>query len=157
MIELVPIFGLAAAIGFGGFQVWNHFNPKMPSRILNPANGAECDGRNVTVSGVISRPRKRAAYWVAIQPCNCRGAGVWWPQRHRLQLDWKGAWVLKRATLGRVGDEDIGATFTLGLFEVLESAQDIFEAMAAEGERLDFSQVSQGCNHIDTVEVRRVG
>ena len=157
MIEFVPILGLIAALGFGGFQVWKHFHPSLPSRILNPSDGAECGGRNVTVSGVVQRPLKKAAYWLAIQPCNCRGAGVWWPQRHSLQLDSKGAWVLKQATLGRVGKEDIGATFTLGLFEVLEGAQDIFETMAAKGERLDFSQVSQSCNHLHSVEVRRVG
>lgn len=157
MIETITALAVGVGLVAGGLQIWQHFRPIHKPEILNPSNGAECGGRYVTVSGVVPRRRRKAHYWIAIQPSNCRGSGTWWPQRQALVLGSRGTWVLERATLGREGHIDIGTTFTIGLFEVLAEARSKFSSMAQKGERLKLIDVSEHCNQLHAIEVERTG
>lgn len=154
MIEIFAALGVSVGLMAGCLQIWQHF--KRSPKILNPNDGAECGGRYVTLSGIVPRRKWRARYWIAIQPSDCRGSGAWWPQGHELVFGRKGAWLLERATLGRVGQVDVGATYTLGLFEVLPGAREAFSKMAGMGERLKLVDVSEYCNQLHTIEVKRV-
>jgi hypothetical protein len=156
VIEILTALGIVIGLVAGGMQIWQHLHPRRKPEILNPVNGAECGGRKVELSGVVPRQRRRAQYWIAIQPNNSRGSGTWWPQRQSLTFGPRGTWVLQRATLGREGNIDIGVTFTVGLFEVLPGAQEKFSAMAAKGERLKLADVSDHCNHLHSIEVKRI-
>lgn len=157
MIEAITVLGVGIGLLAGGLEIWRHFKPQLKAEIHIPSDGSECGGRVVTVSGVVPRRRWRAHYWLAIQPSGNRGAGTWWPQRKRLTFDKKGAWLLEGATLGQKNvAEDIGSTYTLGLFEVFPSAQKKFSDMANQGERLKLAQVSEHCNLLHSIEVKRV-
>jgi hypothetical protein len=127
-----------------------------PPRITIPPHDGKNGGRYITIAGVVPRRTKQSLYWVAIQPSDCRGAGVWWPQRHVLTFDRAGRWVLDRATLGREGREgtlDIDKTYTISLVEVPPPQQRLFADAAARGERL---VMPVECNLLDSREVERV-
>lgn len=157
MIEIITGLGVGIGLLAGGLQIWQHFHPSRKPEIINPTNGAECGGRKVTLSGVVPRRCRHAEYWIAIQPSNCRGSGTWWPQHQSLALGPRGTWVLEQATLGREGEVDIGTTFTIGLFEVLPGAREKFTVMARKEDRLKLAAVTDHCNQLHSIEVRRVG
>jgi hypothetical protein len=157
VIETITVLGIGVGLLVGGLEIWRHFKPQFKAEILNPSDSSECGGREVTVSGVVPRRRWRTHYWLAIQPSGNRGSGTWWPQRQRLTFGRRGTWILERATLGRKNAvEDIGSTYTLGLFEVLPGAQKRFSDMANQGERLKLADVSEHCSLLHSVEVKRV-
>ncbi len=127
-----------------------------PPKITIPPHDAKNGGRYLAIAGVVPRSEKRSHYWIAIQPSDCRGAGVWWPQGKPLTFDRLGRWVLKRATLGRDGAEgerDVGKTYTITLVEVPPAQQPLFNDAARRGERL---VMPVECNLLDSLEVERV-
>lgn len=127
-----------------------------PAKITIPPHDAKNGGRYIAIAGVVPRRKRRAQYWVAIQPSDCRGAGSWWPQREPLTFDESGRWTLNRATLGREGAEgerDIGKTYTITLVEVPPAQQTKFHDAARRDERLAMPIT---CNLLDSLEVERV-
>jgi hypothetical protein len=151
---------VAGVVGIfaGIFAIRRHLKPDLPPRILNPHDQAEVGSRSVTLTGVVPRPHRNCAYWIAIQPADAsRAANYWWPQRQRLTLQSDGAWTLPGATLGRAGDvgeqRDVGKMYTIGIFEVPPSAQPKFQTLCDEGERLT---IPPECRLLHSVDVRRV-
>jgi len=154
IVVLAGLVGIAS----GALAIWKHFNPERRGKIDSPPNQSQNGGRYLVVIGHVISRRRSCAYWVAIQPSDCRGAGVWWPQGQRLTVESDGAWSVERATLGRDGAEgerDVGKTYTIALVEVpIDSeAQQRFQKMSTKGERLT---LSSACKILDSVEVERV-
>lgn len=92
-------------------------------------------------------------YWLAIQPSDCREKDLWWPQREPLAFEKDGSWSLRGATLGRElgdgGEDDVGAIYTMALFEVPRTAAGKFQNDVAIAR-------PPGCTILCTVDVRRV-
>lgn len=156
----VAIVGFVAGcvtIVAGLISIRFYFKPRRDPKILNPQNGAENGGRYLVISGVVPRRRIRCQYWIAIQPSDCRGAGVWWPQHQPLTFHRSGSWIVPKGVLGRDGslgeERDSGKTYTISLVEVPRAAQAAFHKAAAKGERLT---MPLECNLLDSVEVRRM-
>jgi hypothetical protein len=125
-------------------------------QIVHPPVDSKCGGRHVTITGIVPTRNRESAYWVAIQPSDCRGAGHWWPQKHTLDFDQNGHWELRKATLGRdgeVGKQDIGKTYTLALVEVPEAKRELFQDAARRDERL---VMPVECHILHSIEVERV-
>jgi hypothetical protein len=145
-------------IASGYLAIKRYLNPEKRGTIDNPPSQAQNGGRYLTIIGHVNSRRHGCAYWLAIQPSDCRGAGVWWPQGGELKLESDGAWYVQRATLGRdgaIGERDIGKTYTIALIEVPVSSplQAEFKGMAAKGERL---MLRSDFKILDSVEVERV-
>lgn len=151
---LGTVGGLVALVA-GILAIREHV--RRAARIVTPPDNVDCGGRYMAMSGVVPWRNPSCAYWIAIQPSDCRGAGVWWPQGPALTFDWRGRWQIKRATLGRDGEEgrqDIGKTYTTALVEVPSSSKDPFNSAARRGERL---QMPLECGILHSVEIRRTG
>ena len=156
LISIVSLVGGAVAIVAGVLAIRRHFSPHEDPEIINPINQAETGGRYLTISARIPRPRRRASYWIAIQPNDCRGDAVWWAQNSPLVFQTNGTANLAGVRLGREGPDgshDIGKTFTVGLFEVSGSAKTVFVEFAAKDERMP---LPTECKLLHSVEVRRV-
>jgi hypothetical protein len=154
--SLITVVGTGIGIFVGILAVIRHFKPEQKSKILNPPSQCENGGRLIVVSGIVPEARRGVDYWVAVQPSDCRGGGLWWPQNERLRLDGDGSWTMAQVRLGREGfaaADDVGKTFTIGLIEVRAPAQDHFRHYAAQD---DASPLPSGCRLIDSIEVRRV-
>jgi hypothetical protein len=156
IVAIVSVVGGFVGIAAGLLAIRRHFFPKAKARIVSPSSQSENAGRYVTVLISVPDRRRRFTYWIAIQPSDCRGDGLWWPQKAPLNFDANGSASLNRVRLGRVGKEaiqDVGATFTVGLFEVAKFAHGTFTGFAARDERMS---LPAGCSLVDSVEIRRV-
>ena len=155
-MTLGTIVGLAAGgcyyVG-GLFAIQRYYRPETRAEIINPSHQSENGGRHITVSVNIPRRRRRAVYRIAIQPNDCRADGIWWPQNAPLSVNASGSASLPRVRLGRDGPQDVGKTFTVGLFEVFGNAQAIFSSFAY---RDNATMLPSECRPLHSVEVRRV-
>lgn len=145
-----------AAIVAAIVAVVSLFLDKGRTRITSPPNAAENRGRYISVHGRVARPNKRAQYWLAVQPSDCREEASWWPQNEPLALKTKGSWEISQARLGRGGEaglDDVGKTFTLAIVEVLLHAQETIKQYADEDERL---RLPDDCRLLHSIEVKRV-
>jgi hypothetical protein len=133
-----------------------YYNPEAKAQIVNPTHQSENGGRLLTVSVSVQRRRRRTAYWIAVQPDDCRADGIWWPQNRPLTFQREGSASVGRVRLGREGFDgtpDVGKTFTIGLFEVTEAAQGAFLEFA---DRDDPMALPAECKLLHSVDVRRV-
>lgn len=157
-VMIVAVAAGVVGIVSGSLSIRRHFNPEKRGRIDSPTHQAENGGRYLTAVGQVISRRRHCAYWIAIQPSDCRGSGVWWPQGQQLPLEPDGTWNLARGTLGRdgaLGERDIGKMYSLALIEVpmRSSMYERFQKMSRIGERLT---LSPSCKILDSVEIRRV-
>ena len=153
MVNVIGLLsGLIAIIG-GVFAAYRYFRTKAEAKILVPAFGAENIGRKLTASGIVTNPRYRAVYWLAIQPSDCSEQDLWWPQRYPLTFERDGGWSVRGVTLGRElgdgGKDDIGATYTLAVFEVPRHVAPQFQNDVAISRPAD-------CTILCSVAIRRV-
>lgn len=147
------VVGIVAFIA-GLLAIRRYYNPEAKPQIINPTNQSENGGRYLTVSVNIPRRHRRALYWIAVQPNDHRGKGVWWPQNSPLSLDKSGSASLPGIRLGRESSaHDINKTFTVGLFEVTNSAQAVFSVFAARDEPMP---LPTHCKLLHSVEIKRV-
>ena len=154
LLTVVSFVGGLVAITAGALAIRRYYKPEAKTQIVNPTHQSENGGRYLTVSVSVTRKRRRAFYWIAVQPDDQRANGAWWPQNAPLTLHKSGSASLARVRLGRDGStHDIGKTFTVGLFEVLGSAQAVFSVFAAKDEPMP---LPAECELLHSVDVRRV-
>lgn len=128
---------------------------KVSGKITVPGTSAECGGRVITVAGAMSGRRGTSEFWLAVQPSDCRGAGLWWPQGKTLRLSSSGYWQAQ-CRLGRDGadgESDVGKSFTVALVRVLSKSQVLFSEAATADREIP---MPASCRVLDTVEIRRV-
>lgn len=138
IIAVVSFVGVVVGIVAGVLAIRRHYDPEAKPHIVNPPHQSENGGRYLTISAIVPYPRRRAFYWIAIQPNDCRADGKWWPQNSPIELNSSGFGSVPGVRLGREGpdaSEDIGKTFTVGLFEVTKNAQRIFVSSAKDDQR----------------------
>jgi hypothetical protein len=156
VITIVTIAGALVGIVAGVLAIHRYYHPEAKAQIVNPTHQSENGGRHLTVSVSVPRRRRRAVYWIAVQPDDCRADGIWWPQNRPLTFQKAGSASLGRVRLGREGWDgtpDVGKTFTLGLFEVPEGAQ---ETLLEFADRDDPMVLPAECKLLHSVDVRRV-
>lgn len=153
VITIVTVTGAIVGIGAGILAIRRHFRPLNRPRIVSPPTQSENAGRYLTVQASVQRRHRRSAYWIAIQPSDCRADGWWWPQNAPLNFGANGFASINRARLGTDGDQSVGNTFTVGIFEVPPSEQAVFRSSAADDKKLS---IPGDCLLLDSVEVRRV-
>lgn len=153
MANIIGILSGCIAIIGGVFAAYRFFRSRAEAKIFVPPPGTENTGRRLTASGVVTNPRWRAVYWLAIQPSDCSDQDLWWPQRHPLMFERDGAWSVRGITLGReLGDggrDHIGATYTLAVFEVPHRLAAKFQDDLAISRPAD-------CSILCSVAIRRV-
>jgi hypothetical protein len=91
--------------------------------------------------------------WLLVQPEDCRFDGLWWPQDEALEIRSDGSWISKPARLGREGDQDVGKSFTIGLFVAAQATGAEVKAMANRDEPM---KLPVGCKALHSIEVTRV-
>jgi hypothetical protein len=156
LVTILTVVGTLVAIVAGLLTIRRYYRPDEKPRIVNPTNQSQNGGRYLTVSVTVPSPRRRTVYWIAVQPDDCRADGVWWPQNRPLIFQTDGSASLGRVRLGRDGADgtpDVGKTFTIGLFEVSQSAQGTFLEFA---DRDDAMRVPAQCKLLYSVDVKRV-
>lgn len=156
-VTLISVCGTIVGIIAGGLAIRRHFAGNEKAQILNPTHQSENGGRYLAVVARIpKRGRRKYRYWIAVQPDDCRSEGVWWPQNRPLDPDKEGYATLSKIRLGREGYEgtvDVGKTFTIGLFQVMQAAQRTFSEFA---DRDDAMRQPDSCKLLHSVDVRRV-
>jgi hypothetical protein len=153
MGDVIGVLSGSVAIVGGLFAAYRYFRAKAEAKILVPPPGTENIGRKLTVSGIVANRRRSSVYWLAIQPSDCGEPDLWWPQRQSLSFERDGAWSVRGATLGRDlgdgGEDDVGATYTLAVFEVPREFAGTFKNDVAISRPAD-------CAILYTVSIRRV-
>jgi len=155
-LTIVGLCGTLISIVAGVLAIRKHLAGESKAQIVNPAHQSDNGGRHVTVYTIVPRRRRRAAYWIAVQPDDCRADGLWWPQNRPLTFEKDGSASLGRVRLGREGHDgtrDVGKSFTVGLFEVTNSAQRTFLEFA---DRDDAMRLPNESKLLHSVDVRRV-
>lgn len=155
-LTIVGLCGTLVSIVAGVLAIRKHLAGDIKAQIVNPTHQSENGGRYLTVDTSVPRRRRRAAYWVAVQPDDCRADGLWWPQNRPLIFQKDGSASVGRVRLGRESRNetpDVGKTFTIGLFEVAGNAQRTFLEFA---DRDDAMRPPIDSKLLHSVDVRRV-
>src|ERR1041385_7740866 len=100
-VTILTVVGTLVAIVAGLLTIRRYYHPDEKPQIVNPTHQSQYGGRYLTVSVTVPRPRRRTAYWIAVQPDDCRADGVWWPQNRPLTFQPDGSASLGRVRLGR--------------------------------------------------------
>jgi hypothetical protein len=130
VLTVVAVVSAFITIVAGILGIRRHFVPDRRAQILSPPSGSENGGRRLSVSGIVPSRRRKAIYWVAVQPSDCREDDFWWPQGEELSFEPDDSWTVTGVTLGREqrdgGEADIGIVYTIGLLEVPLSVRSLF-------------------------------
>jgi hypothetical protein len=156
LVTIVTVAGALVGIAAGILAIRRFYHPEAKPQIINPTHQSLNGGRYLTVSVNVPRKRRKAFYWIAIQPDDCRANDQWWPQNVPLSLDANGFASLPGVRLGREGPDsthDIGKTFTVGLFEVIGSAQPVFSVFGTDDRAM---RLPAECKLLHSVDVKRV-
>lgn len=130
LIILAVASSIVTVVG-GALAIHRYFKPDRLPQILSPPTGSENAGRRLAVSGVVPVPDSNSAYWIAVQPSDCREQDLVVAAARRDNLSHKSAWTVRGVTLGREldsgGRDDINKSFTIALFEVPADLKDTFK------------------------------
>src|SRR2546429_3974571 len=100
VFTIASVAGTLVAIAAGVLAIHRYYYPEAKAEIVNPTHLSQNGGRYLTVSVSVPRRRRRTAYWIAIQPDDCRANGIWWPQNRPLTFQEGGSASLGRVRLG---------------------------------------------------------
>ena len=103
VVTIVSVAGTLVGIVAGVLAIRRYYHPELKAQIVNPTHQSENGGRLLTVSVNVQRRRRRTAYWIAVQPDDCRADGIWWPQNRPLTFQREGSASVGRVRLGREG------------------------------------------------------
>jgi hypothetical protein len=157
LLAIVSLVGGLVALVAGLLAIRRHYNPEAKAQIVNPSHQSDNDGRHLTVSVTIPNQRRGIAYWIAVQPDDCRADGLWWPQNRPLTVQQGDFASLGRVRLGRETSTDmpdVGKTFTIGLFEVTKGAQSTFSEFADRDDPMILPAQSKILHSVDVRRVR---
>lgn len=156
LFTIVTLVGLLVGIVAGVLAIRRYYDPESKPEIAAPSHHSVNAGRILAISVNVRHPRRRANYWIAVQPSDHRSEGQWYPQNSPLTFSSAGSASLRGVRLGRDGTDgakDIDKSFTIGLFEVFKDAQPIFSEFASNEHSMP---LPTACRLLHTIEVTRI-